>query len=261
MRSRTPFVTCLVVALGLVALSSGAACSSGSSGSSGSVVLACRQKSGSDTDSDCTGQLGKPRKLDCDNDQQTQQAVNAGCTPTKPGDSDVCCPTTIAGTVPGTSSGGTVACTQKAGSDTDKDCAAALGKPRKLDCDASQTQQAVAAGCTQTNPGGSDVCCPLTVNGTPETTTTPTGTCTTSYAGSWSLAGTCQEPTCTVAQSGCSVQVSCTNGTSLSGTLSGSTASLSGTSRGQSLTCTASFTSASAFSLSCNLCNGSGTKK
>lgn len=59
----------------------------------------------------------------------------------------------------------TVPCQAKAGADTDKDCAGQSGKPRKLDCNADDTETAVAAGCTPSKPGDSDVCCPLTVNG------------------------------------------------------------------------------------------------
>lgn len=59
----------------------------------------------------------------------------------------------------------TVPCQAKVGADTDKDCAGQSGKPRKLDCNAADTETAVAAGCTPTKPGDSDVCCPLTVNG------------------------------------------------------------------------------------------------
>lgn len=74
------------------------------------------------------------------------------------------------------SSGGsssTVDCRQKAGADTDEDCAAKTGTPRKLDCSlASETQQAVAAGCVLEKSGGSDVCCPMTVAGKAEQTVT-----------------------------------------------------------------------------------------
>jgi hypothetical protein len=69
----------------------------GGGGGNGAGALACRQKADSDTDSDCAGQSGKPRKLDCDGQAQTDAAVAAGCTPTKPGDSDVCCPLSVNG--------------------------------------------------------------------------------------------------------------------------------------------------------------------
>lgn len=78
-----------------------------SSGSSGSSTLPCTQKVGADTDEDCAGQAGKPRKLDC-NAPDTASAVTAGCTPTKAGDSDVCCPLTVSGTPEGMTSGGPV---------------------------------------------------------------------------------------------------------------------------------------------------------
>ena len=62
-------------------------------------------------------------------------------------------------------------------------------------------------------------------------------------------------------QTGCKLAVSCGNGTLLSGTMAGASASLSGTSQGLSITCTASFTGATSFSLACNLCNATGTKQ
>ena len=78
---------------------------SSSSSSSGGTSVPCRQKADSDTESDCAEQAGRPRKLDCDSGDATNAAVAAGCVPTKPGDSDVCCPLTISGTPSGSSSG------------------------------------------------------------------------------------------------------------------------------------------------------------
>lgn len=244
------------------------ACSGTTGG--GSSPIACRQKAGADTDADCAAKAGTPRKLDCDNETQTDQALTVGCVREKAGDNDVCCPTTVSGTTTPTSPGTTVQCRQKAGADAESDCAAQVGKPRKLDCDtAQQTQAAVAAGCTPTKAGDSDVCCPTTVGGVLEapvdggssgSSGSSGGTCTTSYGGVWALTGSCQEPTCNVTQSGCSIAVTCGSTTTLNGTLSGSSASLTGTSRGMSLTCTAMFTSTTAFTLSCNLCSGAGSK-
>jgi hypothetical protein len=126
-------------------------------------MLACEQKAGSDTDSDCTGHPGKPRKLDCD-PSETQAAVSAGCELTGPGASDVCCPLSVRGT-PEATGATTVNCQQKADADGNPDCAGHPGKSRKLDCDAADTQSAVSAGCEPTSAGESDVCCPTTVSG------------------------------------------------------------------------------------------------
>jgi len=237
------------------------ACSGSNSGGSGPST-ACKQKAGSDTDSDCTGQVGKPRKLDCSADADTDKAISLGCVRTKPGDKDVCCPTTITGITPSTSSGsGALECRQKDGSDTDSDCTSMAGKPRKLDCDSgTQTDAAIAAGCVRTKPGDSDVCCPLTISGT--TSTSSSGGCTSGIDGNWKLSGSCGTTTCTVSLSGCTAQVTCETGASLSGTVNGSVASLTGSSpAAPSLTCTATFSGTTSFSLSCNACSGSGTKQ
>lgn len=85
--------------------SCGKAIPGSTSGTSGGTSVPCRQKADSDTESDCEGQAGKPRKLDCDSGEATNAAVAAGCVPTKPGDSDVCCPLTITGSGTGSSSG------------------------------------------------------------------------------------------------------------------------------------------------------------
>ena len=53
-------------------------CSSDSNGAQGSGSVSCRQKADADNNSDCTGFAGKPRKLDCDLDSQTNEAVAAG---------------------------------------------------------------------------------------------------------------------------------------------------------------------------------------
>jgi hypothetical protein len=242
----------------------------GGGGGTGAAPLACRQKADSDSDSDCSGQPGKPRKLDCDSAADTDAAIAAGCTRTKPGDSDVCCPTTISGTAPGASSASSVTCRQKPDADTESDCASQTGKPRKLDCDSkAQTDSAVAAGCTPTQPGDSDVCCPLTVSGvadgsgpvTPDAGTPGPTNCPTDYSGTWGISGTCGTASCTVTQTGCTSGISCSNGTTLSGTISGTSATLSGTANGVSVNCTVTFSSTNAFSLVCGaLCTGSGTR-
>lgn len=61
-------------------------------------TLLCEQKAESDTDKDCVGMPGRPRKLDCEG-EQTAAAEAAGCVRTDPTDSDVCCPTTVNGQV------------------------------------------------------------------------------------------------------------------------------------------------------------------
>ena len=136
----------------------------GGDGNSSRSTLGCQQKAGSDTDADCVGHPGKPRKLDCDA-SQTQSAVNAGCEPTGPGESDVCCPLSVRGTPEGTTGATTVNCQQKPDADGNPDCAGHPGKTRKLDCDAVDTQSAVSAGCEPQSAGASDVCCPTSVSG------------------------------------------------------------------------------------------------
>jgi hypothetical protein len=149
----------------IVCVSLNSACGGGNNSSSRSQALACAQKAGSDTDSDCVGHAGKPRKLDCD-PSQTQSALNAGCELTGPGASDVCCPLSVRGTPESTGST-TVNCQQKADADNNPDCAGHPGLTRKLDCDATETQNAVNAGCEPTSAGESDVCCPTSVSGFP----------------------------------------------------------------------------------------------
>jgi hypothetical protein len=60
------------------------------------VTLACKQKPGSDTDTACVDQLGKPRKLDC-SAAETAAALAEGCVQTTPGASDVGCPLSVSG--------------------------------------------------------------------------------------------------------------------------------------------------------------------
>lgn len=86
------------------------------------------------------------------------------------------------------------------------------------------------------------------------------GSCTTSYAGTWSQTGACLETSCVVSQTGCSVTVTCANGTSLSGAISGTKASLSGKSQGVNVSCTATFTSTTSYDLDCGICTGKGSK-
>jgi len=240
-------------------------CSGGSS-SGGVASVSCRQKADSDTDSDCKAQAGKPRKLDCDNESQTDSAIAVGCTRSDPGDSDVCCPLSVSGATSSTGGTTTVACRQKSDSDTDSECASQSGKPRKLDCDSdSQTDAALAAGCSRTGPGDSDVCCPTTVSGstgTASSTDAGSTSCTSNYDGDWELTGTCGNTNCVVAQAGCFVSVACGNGAKLSGDIVGTSAKLTGTlSSSQSLTCTVSFAGTQSFSLTCNVCSGSGAKQ
>lgn len=93
-----------------------------------------------------------------------------------------------------TSSGGdTVACRQKDGADTDKDCAGRKDTPRKLDCDdATQQKEAIDAGCVAEKPGSNDVCCPTSVDGTKASS---------GGAGETSIA--CTEPSDTLTDSDC----------------------------------------------------------
>lgn len=85
-------------------------------GGSGSGTVPCQQKAGADTDKECEGQLGKPRKLDCDA-ADTAKAVAAGCTPVSSGASDVCCPLTVSGTTSSTSSCSSTSSTSPGGTD------------------------------------------------------------------------------------------------------------------------------------------------
>lgn len=70
----------------------------GATTSAGTTTLACRQKAGADTDSECTNHPGKPRKLDCSTETETDEALAAGCERTTPTSSDVCCSTNVTGT-------------------------------------------------------------------------------------------------------------------------------------------------------------------
>ena len=149
------------------------ACGSGGSSSSGGggATIDCTFDG---QDSDCTRQ-NLPRKFDCKSADAQQNALAVGCAkenPNTPTDYDVCCPDTVNGSSSSSSSssssGGATSvtgCEQKAGADTDAECAGVAGKPRKLDCDATATNNAVNAGCAKITPTGSDVCCPTTVTG------------------------------------------------------------------------------------------------
>jgi hypothetical protein len=144
--------------------SSSSTSSTSSSSSGGTSTVACRQKDGADTDDDCAGKTGTPRKLDCSLASETQEAVNAGCVLEKAGGTDVCCPTTVTGTAEKTVSG----CTEPTDTLTDSDCA---GTPeaRKLSCTTSTAQKSgLALGCRAEDPGEStdfDLCCPTNVRG------------------------------------------------------------------------------------------------
>lgn len=164
----------VVVVAGLV-LAGFAGCSSTTTGANPAAALACVQKATADGNTDCAGQLGRSRKLDCASATDHDQAIAAGCVAQKPGDVDVCCPTTVNGTAPSSSSSSpaTVLCAQKASADTDPHCSAFPGKPRHLDCDPSQTNGALTAGCELDAPDSPDVCCPTTVAGQLSTSTSP----------------------------------------------------------------------------------------
>lgn len=253
-----------LLCLGVLACSGS---SGGGPGGTGGTTVSCRQKASSDVDSDCEDKPGKPRKLDCSSSTETDEAIASGCSRTNEGDSDVCCPLTISGTSDGAPSGSKrLACRQKEDADGNAGCTVHEGKPRQLDCESeAETDEAIAAGCVREDEGDRDVCCSMTVRGTTDEGEDDTsgpidGTCTTSYAGTWALGGSCGSKTCTVVQSGCSTSISCTDGTTLSGTISGSTAELSGKSGGTALTCTVTFAGTKSFALSCNLCDGSGSR-
>ena len=138
-------------------------------------MLACRQKDDASNNPDCAAHGSMNKKLDCDSEAQTDEAIGAGCVREKEGATDVCCPPNLSGT-PDTGAGGasgaggagggtSVACTQKSDADNNPDCASFPDKPRKLDCDAAQTSSAVAAGCVPQSSGASDVCRPTSVSG------------------------------------------------------------------------------------------------
>ncbi len=81
-----------------------AACSGGAgtfSTTSAAYTVSCVQKASNPdgSDSDCTAK-GLPRKLDCDDAASKQEAIAQGCQEEKPGDMDVCCPTTVVGKPP-----------------------------------------------------------------------------------------------------------------------------------------------------------------
>jgi hypothetical protein len=85
--------------------SPGGGASAQGGGPGGGTRVACRQKAKADGDDDCAhAGPGFTRKLDCDDDQ-TEEALEAGCVRESPTSSDVCCPTSVAG-VPVAGSGG-----------------------------------------------------------------------------------------------------------------------------------------------------------
>jgi hypothetical protein len=151
--ARTSMLAALVLTLA-------SACSSSSKDS---TTVACRQKATADGDSDCAGRGSKTRKLDCDTQAGTDQALAAGCELEKVGDKDVCCPTTVSGTPPTTS---TLPCTEPADTLTDSDCAG-TSQPRKLDCATTAEQaQGIALGCRKETPTDAlDLCCPEAIRG------------------------------------------------------------------------------------------------
>jgi hypothetical protein len=62
------------------------------------TTLSCRQKAGADGDKECATFSGKPKKLDCDTEENVGSAIDAGCVRQKSGSTDVCCPSTVNGT-------------------------------------------------------------------------------------------------------------------------------------------------------------------
>ncbi|MBX3192113.1 MAG: hypothetical protein KF819_34300 [Labilithrix sp.] len=93
------------------------------------------------------------------------------------------------------------------------------------------------------------------------------GSCANDYSGTWRVSGGCND-TCTVTQSGCSVDATCFGGTRMSGVLNGASADVSGTGPDGSLgACTVTFRGAS-LDMSCSFgansatttkCAGTGT--
>lgn len=87
------------------------------------------------------------------------------------------------------------------------------------------------------------------------------GSCSNDYSGEWAISGSCDESSCTVTQASCRLSVACGNGTKLTGNITGSTASLSGTRNGQNGSCDVSLTG-SALTLACGFgtvrCNATG---
>jgi len=251
---KTRDLLCAVVTL-MMASALGCSADSRAPGAGGSV--SCRQKAGADTDSDCAGREGgRTRKLDCDSKAQSDEAIAAGCVAEKAGGNDVCCPTSVSGKTEVQLAG----CTEPVDTLTDSDCAG-TAQGRKLDCTTSAQQKAaIELGCRAESPGSAtdfDVCCPTHVR---QGEASPSQ-CTTNYSGSWGLSGSCPETSCTVAQSTCNLSIVCTAGTSLSGTITGTTASLTGKSGTTSLSCTVTFSGTTSFSLACGVCSGIGTKK
>lgn len=90
------------------------------------------------------------------------------------------------------------------------------------------------------------------------------GSCSNDYSGRWGLSGSCSTAKCDVVQSSaCGATVTCTDGAKLSGSVSGTTASVSGTARdGSAISCSVTFGNTKSFTISCsgtNLCSGTGT--
>ena len=72
-----------------------------SSDDAGTGTIGCRQKANSDTE-DCAGRSDmRTRKMDCDTDEQEQEARAAGCVAEDESNeesNDMCCPTSVTGT-------------------------------------------------------------------------------------------------------------------------------------------------------------------
>ena len=164
MMSRKYAYASLLLTFSLATLTQ-AGCGSDSGGGGGPNPIACRQKADANNNPDCAGHAGGPRKLDCSNQDQTDQAVAAGCVAEKPGGNDVCCPTTVTGQ---SEQAATLACTEPADTLTDSSCAG-TNEARKLDCvSKSEQDSALAKGCRPeqaSDPTDFDVCCPISVRG------------------------------------------------------------------------------------------------
>jgi hypothetical protein len=78
------------------------------------------------------------------------------------------------------------------------------------------------------------------------------GTCR-NLEGQWQTGGDCPGTRCTATQSGCSISVSCQNGGVLSGSVSESGFSLTGSAGGTSVSCSGSFTRQTTAAGSCNV--------
>lgn len=126
-------------------------------------TVACRQKDDADSDDDCSGHSGKPRKLDCDSDDQVDEAVAAGCEPEKEGSNDVCCPKSVGG-----QKEAEVECTEPLDTMSDSDCMG-TDEPRKLSCSSSSAKMnGLDLGCRSEDPSDTDdndLCCPTHVRG------------------------------------------------------------------------------------------------